>query len=73
MRLIGHEGRSEQGGERPFFRSDLEAIHVEDESRKKQEGKSVGQENCPPGQNQEKSEIHRVAGPSINAQDHQRR
>ena len=55
----------EQSRHRSFLRFDLEAIHIEDEGRKKEKGQDIRQIQGPADQNEQHAEIHRVARVTI--------
>ena len=58
---------SEYSRQRSFLRFDLETIHVEDEGRKKEKGQGVRQIECPPDQDEQHAEIHRIARVTIDS------
>ena len=46
--FVGNELPPKQGRKRPFFRFDLEAVQIDEESRRKKKGDRARQENCLP-------------------------
>jgi hypothetical protein len=71
--FVSNELRTKAFLESPLLGPDLEQVDVQHKRRDERDGEGVGQEGSPSRQNQQEPQVHRVAGHSVHAGNHQRR